>query len=58
MGFELQLDVPRQQFADLIGFVISDHVQDVGEVFLGIDVIELGRAQKTVECGGSVATVI
>ena len=36
MGFALQLYVPRQQFSDLVDFVVCDDAQNVGEVFLGV----------------------
>ena len=36
--------------------MVGDDAQHVGEIFLGIDVIELGGTQEAVEGGGSVAT--
>ena len=58
LDFALQLDVPGQQFIDFVDFVVGDDAQDMGEILLGVDVIELGCAQQTVEGGGSIATLV
>ena len=50
--------VPGHQFIDLLDGMLGDAGEDVGQPGLGIDVVQLGRDDKAVHDGSTVAAAI
>src|SRR5215510_10714752 len=51
-------DAPRQQFVDPIDRVLCDDAQDGTKIALGVDAVQLGRADEAVDRGGPLAPSI
>ena len=48
-----ECDVPGQEFADAVDWVVGDAFEDVVEVELGVELVELGCAEQGVDGGGA-----
>ena len=54
----LRLPTPRKEFVEPLGWMLGDAFEDVGELGLGIDVVQFCCAYESVHDGGSVTTAI
>src|SRR5690349_12524632 len=51
-------NVPGQQFVNTIDRILGDAREHMAKVSLRVNIVELGRADQTVDCSGSFSTGI
>lgn len=58
MGATSELDIPRQQFIDAVGWVTGDARDEAAEICLGVEAAEFGGFDDGVDGGGAVVSAV